>query len=80
MDRLDYRVRRGRQGAVDQVRAGDRFGLCTALAPEFGPDPTEREQRTVLVEREPNDVLLFCFRVRLRRVAAFRFQPRLPVR
>jgi hypothetical protein len=25
MDRLDYRVRRGRQEAVDQVRAGDRL-------------------------------------------------------
>ena len=44
------RVRRRRQKAVDQVRAGDRLRLGTAVAPEFGPDPRESEQRPVACE------------------------------
>jgi hypothetical protein len=40
-----------------------RFGLCTAVTPEFGPDPSERERRSIIAKREPNDVLLFRFRV-----------------
>jgi hypothetical protein len=48
-------------GAVHEVRAGNRFGLCTAVTREFGPDPTEREQRSIIAKREPNDVLLFRF-------------------
>jgi hypothetical protein len=41
MDRLDHRIRRGRQEAVDLMRPGDRLGLGTALAFEFGPDARE---------------------------------------
>jgi hypothetical protein len=35
---------------------------------EFGPDPGEREWRAIIIEREPDDILLFGLGVRLRRV------------
>jgi hypothetical protein len=41
MDRLYDGVRRRRQEAVDEMRPGDRLGLGTALAFEFGPDARE---------------------------------------
>jgi hypothetical protein len=53
MDRLNYRVRRGRQEAVDQVRAGDRLLLRASVAFELGPDASEGGQRSVVVECEP---------------------------
>src|SRR5215216_1540720 len=69
---------------------GDRLGLSASLAPEFGPYPREGEQRAILIEGEPNDILLFGLGVRLRRVLSetvrrnktpvFRFQPSPPVR
>jgi hypothetical protein len=43
MDRLDDCVRRRRQKPVNEVRAGDRFGLGAALALELGPDAGESE-------------------------------------
>lgn len=58
MDRLDDRIGRGRQEAVDEVGAGDRLGLGAAVAAEFGPDPRETEQRPAFLEREPDDVFL----------------------
>jgi hypothetical protein len=45
VDRLDHRVRRGRQEPVDEVRAGDRLRLRTTVALEFGPDARERKLR-----------------------------------
>ena len=66
MDRLDYRVRRGRQEAVDQVRAGDRLRLGATITFEFGPYPGEREWLAIIIEREPHDILLFGLGVRLR--------------
>jgi len=57
MDRLDHRIRCRGQEAVDKVRAGDRLRLGAPVAFEFGPDAREGEQRSVLVEGEPNDVL-----------------------
>jgi hypothetical protein len=45
--------------AVDQVRAGDRFGFCTAVTPEFGPDPAEGEQRSVVVSANQMTSFLF---------------------
>jgi len=39
------------------MRAGDRFGLGAAVAPEFGPHPGEGEQRLVVIEREPERAL-----------------------
>jgi len=41
MDRRDHRIRRRRQEAVNEMRPGDRLGLGTALAFEFGPDARE---------------------------------------
>jgi hypothetical protein len=41
MDRVDHGVRRRRQEAVGEMRPGDRLGLGTALAFEFGPDARE---------------------------------------
>src|SRR5258708_18087437 len=68
MDRVDDRVRRGRQEGVDEVRAGDRLRLGAAITPEFGPDTCEGGQRSVVVEREPNNVLFLGLPIRLRRV------------
>jgi hypothetical protein len=34
-------IRRGRQEAVDEMRAGDRFGLGATVALEFGSYPGE---------------------------------------
>jgi len=65
MDRFDDRVRRRGQEPVDQVRAGDRLRLGATIAFEFGPDTGERERRAILIEREPDDILLFGLRVRL---------------
>jgi hypothetical protein len=50
-----------RQETVDQVRAGDRFGLGAAVTFELGPEPTEGKQRSVVVQREPNDCPSFSF-------------------
>jgi hypothetical protein len=41
------------------VRAGDRFGFCTAVTPEFGPDPAEGEQRSVVVSANQMTSFLF---------------------
>jgi len=38
VDRLNDGVRRGREKAIDKVRAGDRFGFRATLALELGPD------------------------------------------
>ena len=65
--RLDNRVRRRRQEAVDEVRAGGGLRLGAAVAPELGPDTSEDRQRPIVVQRKPDDILLFGFRIRLRR-------------
>ena len=88
MDRLDDRVRRRRQKAVDQVRAGDRFRF-RPIALELGPDAGEAGQRPIIINREPDDILFLGLRVRLRRVfgeaverdqaAVFWLQPAVPV-
>jgi hypothetical protein len=57
MDRLDNRVRRGRQEPVHKMWTGDRFGFRAPVALEFSPDAREGEQRAVLIEGEPNDIL-----------------------
>lgn len=90
MDRRDDCVRFNRQKTVDKVRAGSRFGFGAPVAVVLGPNTGEREQRTILIEREPNDILLSGFGVRLRRefsktgrrdqTAVFRLQPTPPVR
>jgi hypothetical protein len=54
VDRLDQRVRRGRQEPVDEVRAGDWLRLGPTVAAEFGPDTGKSKQRPVIVEREPD--------------------------
>ena len=59
MDRLDHGVRDSCQEAIDQMRAGNGLRLGAPLALEFGPDAREREQRAVIIEREPHDVFLF---------------------
>jgi hypothetical protein len=68
MDRFDDGVRRRREKAVDLMRAGDRFRFRPAVALELGPDAGEAGQRPIVIDREPDDVLLFGLRVRLRRV------------
>ncbi len=90
MDRLDDGVRGSRQEAVDEVRAGDRFGFGAAITPELCPDASESGQRSVVVEREPNHVFLLGLGVRLRRIlgkaverdkaTVLRLQPAAPVR
>ncbi len=68
MNWLDDCIRRCRQEAINEVKARDRFGLGAAIPPEFGPDSAEGAQRPILVQREPNNVLLFCLRISLQRV------------
>jgi hypothetical protein len=50
------------------VRAGDRLRLGATITFEFGPYAGEREWRAIIMEREPDNVLLFGLAVRLRRV------------
>jgi hypothetical protein len=60
------------------------------VAPELGPEAAEGEQRRILIEREPNHILLFGLGVRLRGILrkairreeapAFRFEPAPPMR
>src|ERR1700677_4286335 len=63
---LTIRVRRCCQESIDQVRTGHRFRLWAAIALERDPEAGEREQRTLVVDCEPNHVLLagrgICFR------------------
>src|SRR6185436_15007913 len=90
MDRFDDDVRRRRQKTIDLMRAGDRFRFRPTVALELGPDAGKAGQRPVVVDREPDNVLLFGLRIRLRRVfseaverhqaAVFRLQPAAPVR
>jgi hypothetical protein len=63
VDRLDYRVRRRGQEAIDEMRSGDRFGLGAAVASVFRLDASESGQRPVIVEREPNDVFFLGLQV-----------------
>jgi hypothetical protein len=65
---LPSAVWRLRQEAVDEVRSRDRLRLGAAIAFELGPGASERKQRPVLVEREPNHVFPAGGRVPLRRV------------
>lgn len=65
VDRLNCRVRRGCQEAIDQVRAGDGLRLGATVAFELRPDAREGEQRSALIECEPNHVFLFRRRVGL---------------
>ena len=57
MDRLDHRVRRAGEKSVNQVQAWYR--LRAAIAFELRPDPGERCQRPIVIERELNHALLF---------------------
>jgi len=57
MDRLDHRIRRGRQEAIDEMRSEDRLELGAPVAFELGPDAGEGEKRPILNQREPNDIL-----------------------
>jgi len=57
--RMDWRddcVRRRRQEAVDEVSAGDWLGLGAAIPVERRPDAGKCEQRSVVVQREPDNV------------------------
>jgi hypothetical protein len=47
---------------------GDQLGFRAPVAFELGPDASEGERGPVLIEGEPNDILLFGLGVRLRRV------------
>src|SRR6516225_5526793 len=68
MDRRDDGIRRGRQKAVDLMRARDRLRLGATVAAERGPDAGEGEQRPVIGERKPHHVLLLGLWVWLWRV------------
>jgi hypothetical protein len=48
MDRLNNRVRRGRQEAVDEVRPGDWLGLGAPVAVEPGPNACANRGRASL--------------------------------
>jgi hypothetical protein len=90
VDRFDDRLRRRGEKAVDLMRAGNRFRFRPAVALELGPDASKAGQRSVVIDREPDDVLLFGLGVRLgcvfseavewHQAAVFRLQPAAPVR
>jgi hypothetical protein len=90
MDRLDNRVRRGRQEAVDLMRAGDRLGFRAAVAAVGGSEPGEGGEGPVLTKRELDDVLFLGLRIGFWRVfreaierheaPALRLQPASPMR
>jgi hypothetical protein len=65
MDWRDHRVGRRCQEAIDLMRSGDRLRLRATVAIERGPDASKREQGPVLIEREPDDILLLGLRVRI---------------
>ncbi len=85
MDRLDHRVRRCREKTIDLMRPRHRLRLRAAITIERRPDASESEQRAVIVECEPNDILFLGLRVWLRSVfgeavgrdkaPAFRLEP-----
>src|ERR1700694_1277949 len=67
MDRLNDRMGRGREKAIDQMGAGDRFRLRAAVASVLGPHAGESEERPTIIERKPNDVFLAALRIPVRR-------------
>ena len=89
MYRFNDGVRRRCQKAIDQMWAGDRLRLGAAVTFEVGPNAAEREERPVLIEREPHHILLLGHGIRLWRVLretvgrrqtpAFWLQPAAPV-
>ena len=68
MDRFDDGIRCSCQETIDQMRARNGFRLGASVSLEFGPDASKREQRAVIVEREPYDIFLFGVGVRLGRL------------
>ncbi|MCP1776034.1 hypothetical protein ABIF65_006797 [Bradyrhizobium japonicum] len=58
MDRLDHRVRRCRQKPVDLMRPRHWLGLRSAITLERRPDAREGEQQTLLIQYEPDHILL----------------------
>jgi len=60
MDRLDDCIRRRR---IDVMRP--RYRLRAPIALEFGPDASKARQRSIIIDREPDDILLLSLRVRL---------------
>jgi hypothetical protein len=65
---LDNRVQLGGQEPIDVVRPGDRFRFGAAVAFELGPDARKGKKGTVLIDSEPDDILLAGLRVRLGRI------------
>jgi hypothetical protein len=59
MDRFDEGIRCSCQETIDRMRARNGFRLGATVSLEFGPDAGERERRTILIQGEPHDVLLF---------------------
>src|SRR5258708_15948733 len=58
MDWRDHCIRCRRQEAIDQMRPRDRLRLGATVALELGPDASERRERTIIVQREADDVFL----------------------
>ena len=58
MDRLDDRVRRGGQEAADLVRPRYRLRLGASIPVVSRPDAREGSERSFVVQREPDHVLL----------------------
>ena len=68
MDRLDHRIRRRRQEAVDIMRAGDGLGLRAAIAFVPRPNAGEGGERPIIIEGEPHDIFFLRGGIWLRRV------------
>jgi hypothetical protein len=68
VDRLDNSIRRYRQEAVDLMRPRYLLRLGAAIAVERRPDAGEGGEGTIIVEREPDDILFLGLGVRPGRV------------
>ena len=75
---------------ITYLWTGDGLRLGATITFEFGPYPGEREWLAIIIEREPDDILLLGLRIGLGRILgerverhetpAFRLQPSAPMR
>lgn len=65
MDRLDQRVGRCREKPVDLMRPRHRLRLRAAITAERRPYAREGEQQTLLIQYEPDHILLRCAAVQV---------------
>lgn len=58
MYRLNNRIERRGQKSIDLARSRHRLGLRATVTIERRPDASEGEQRPIVVERKPHQILV----------------------